>query len=151
MQYWKILMGSFFLFGCKSPNNTDSISKLDSICIPVIDSFFQKVESNNYKAAVDDLLLANENIDLEDSGTVAMKDRFAAINQFSGTYRGKSLLKKKSINDDIAVYSYLAKYDKKFYRFIFVFYNNGIKTKIYKFLFDDTAEIEIEESLKLYM
>jgi hypothetical protein len=72
-------------------------------------------------------------------------------NLLSGAYRGKSLIKKKSINDDIAVYSYLAKYDKKFYRFLFVFYNNGIKTKIYKFLFDDTAELEIEESLKLYM
>jgi len=69
----------------------------------------------------------------------------------AGPYRGESLLKKRTINDDIAVYSYLAKYDKKFYRFIFVFYNNGLKTRIYKFLFDDTAELEMEESLKLYM
>ena len=139
------------MFSCKSSNTADSLSKLDSTCIPLIDMFFQKIESNNYKAALDGLLSSNENIDLKDSGTIAMKEKFASINQFSGIYRGKSLLKKKSINDDIAVYSYLAKYDKKFYRFVFVFYNNGIKTKIYKFLFDDTAEIEIEESLKLYM
>lgn len=151
MNYWRVVVVCFLFFSCKGANDTVSISKLDSICIPVIDSFFQKIESNNYKAAVDDLLSSNENIDLKDSGTIAMKDRFSAINQFSGTYRGRSLLKKKSINDDIAVYSYLAKYDKKFYRFVFVFYNNGIRTKIYKFLFDDTAEIEIEESLKLYM
>ena len=117
----------------------------------MIDSFFQKVESKNYNAAIDDLLSSNENIDLRDSATIALKGKFSSINQFSGAYRGNSLIKKKSLNDDIAVYSYLAKYDKKFYRFVFVFYNNGLKTKIYKFLFDDTAELEIEESLKLYM
>jgi hypothetical protein len=101
--------------------------------------------------AMDDLLSSNENIDLKDSSTIVLKDKFSNINRFSGAYRGNSLIKKKSINDDIAVYSYLAKYDKKFYRFVFVFYNNGVKTKIYKFMFDDTAELEIEESLKLYM
>lgn len=137
------------MVGCKSSDTVDSLNKLDSTCTPAIDIFFQKIESNNYKAAMDDLLSSNENIDLKDSATIAMKERFVSINQLSGAYRGKSLLKKKIINDDIAVYSYLVKYDKKFYRF--VFYNNGIKTKIYKFLFDDTAEIEIEESLKLYM
>ena len=151
MRYWKILTISLFLIGCKSSNNADSIGKLDGICIPMIDSFFQKVESKNYNAAIDDLLSSNENIDLRDSATIALKGKFSSINQFSGAYRGNSLIKKKSLNDDIAVYSYLAKYDKKFYRFVFVFYNNGLKTKIYKFLFDDTAELEIEESLKLYM
>jgi len=151
MYYWKIGVICFLFFGCKGGDNKDSASNLDSICVPIIDGFFQKMGTNNYKAAVDDLLSSNENIDLKDSGTIAMKDRFSAINQLSGAYRGKSLLKKKSINDDIAIYSYLVKYDKKFYRFVFVFYNNGVHTKIYKFLFDDTVEIEVEESLKLYM
>jgi hypothetical protein len=151
MKYWKILIIICFWASCKSSDNADSISKFDMICIPIIDTFFQKVESKDYSAAIDDLLSSNENINLRDSATIALKGNFSVINQASGTYRGKSLIKKKSINDDIAVYSYLAKYDKKFYRFLFVFYNNGIKTKIYKFLFDDTAELEIEESLKLYM
>jgi hypothetical protein len=151
MKYWKVLMIIFLGVSCKSSDNADSTGKFDTVCIPAIDSFFQKIESKNYNAAIDDLLSSNENIDLKDSSTIALKGNFSIINQVSGIYRGKSLLKKKSINDDIAVYSYLAKYDKKFYRFIFVFYNNGIKTKIYKFLFDDTAELEIEESLKLYM
>jgi hypothetical protein len=113
--------------------------------------FFNKVATGNYTGAIDDLLKSNENIDLLDSATIAMKERFASINRLSGKYRGFSLLKKRTINNDLAAYSYLAKYDKKFYRFIFVFYNNGIDTKIYKFLFDDTAELELEESLKLYM
>jgi hypothetical protein len=151
MRYWKILLISCFLVNCKSSNNTESISRLDAICIPVIDSFFHKIESNNYKAALDDLLSSNENFDLKDSSTIDLQDKFSNINRFSGVYRGNSLIKKKSINDDIVAYSYLAKYDKRFYRFVFVFYNNGIRTKIYKFMFDDSAGQEIEESLKLYM
>jgi hypothetical protein len=151
MKYWKVLIIICFGISCKSSDNTEITGKFDTVCLPTIDSFFQKIESKNYNAAIDDLLSSNENIDLKDSATIALKGNFSIINQVSGAYRGKSLIKKKSINDDIAVYSYLAKYDKKFYRFIFVFYNNGIKTKIYKFLFDDTAELEIEESLKLYM
>jgi hypothetical protein len=151
MKYWRIFLISSLFLSCKNANSSDSNSKLDSICIPVIDSFFQKIQTGNYKAAIDDLLTSNENIDLNDSETIAMKSKFSVINTLAGPYRGESLLKKRVINDDVGVYSYLAKYDKKFYRFIFVFYNNGIKTRIYKFLFDDTAELEMEESLKLYM
>jgi hypothetical protein len=59
-------------------------------------------------------------------------------------------LKKRFMNDDIGMYSYLAKYDKKFYRFVFMFYNNGKTVKLYKFLFDDNIDLELEESLKFY-
>ncbi len=144
MKYWKILMIICFLIGCKSSDNADSISKFDTVCIPTIDSFFQKVESKNYNAAIDDLLSSNENIDLKDSATIALKGNFSIINQVSGAYRGKSLIKKKSINDDIAVYSYLVKYDKKFYRFLFVlfaisffpiFLHFACQTPLFSFIF----------------
>lgn len=151
MNSWKALVFICLLIACKNSNTGDTRSSLDSTCIPVIETFFNKIETNNYTAAINDLLKSNENIDLMDSATIAMKERYGSINQISGKYRGYSLLKKRNINNDLAAYSYLVKYDKKFYRFIFVFYNNGINTKIYKFLFDDTAELEVEESLKLYM
>jgi hypothetical protein len=152
ISFLKILFVSLCLVysGCKSPESKIS-TKLNAASTPVIDGFFKKMASHNYKEALDELLSSNENIDQRDSATILMKERFDQINQLSGTYMGKSLLKERSINDDIAIYSYLVKYEKKFYRFVFVFYNNGIKIKIYKFLFDDTVEIEIEESLKLYI
>lgn len=49
-----------------------------------------------------------------------------------------------------SIYSFLVKYEKKFYRFIFTFYNTGTKIKIYKFSYDDVLDLELEESLKLY-
>ncbi len=149
--YLNLVLGFFCIAfsGCKSESTSET--KLDSTSRSVINDFFRKMEANNYKTALDDLLQSNENIDLKDSSTILLKQRFDEINKFSGAYKGSSLLKKRIINSDIAVYSYLTKYDKKFYRFIFFFYNNGTETKIYKFMFNDTIEIEIEESLKLYI
>src|ERR1700724_1176779 len=115
-----IAFNSLFL-SCNSSNNLSKESKLDSTCIPVIETFFNKIQANNDKGALEDLLSSNTNIDQKDSTTILMKIKFAAINQFSGAFRGKSLIKKRIINDDISIYSYLAKYDKRFYRFVFVF------------------------------
>jgi len=51
MKYWRIFLISGLFLGCKSANLSDSTSKLDSICIPVIDSFFLKIQRGNYKVA----------------------------------------------------------------------------------------------------
>lgn len=151
MSYFKILVIVCFIAGCRSADSVGGSSKLDKICIPIIDSFFQKIDSKNYNAAINDLLSSNENIDLRDSATISLKAKFSSINEVSGAFRGNSLIRKRNINDDIVAYSYLVKYDMKFYRFLFVFYNNGVRTRIYKFMFDDSVEAEMEESLKLYM
>ncbi|SRR5258708_7786051 len=138
------------LVSCKTKNSEFS-SKLDASCQPVIENFFKEIESNEYRGALDQLLSLNENINITDSGTISLKQKFYAMNQISGAYRGNSLLKRRFINDDIAIYAYLAKFDKKFYRFVFIFYNNGTSTKIDKFSFDDNSEVELEESIKLYL
>jgi hypothetical protein len=153
MNYAKIatICFLFLICSCKGADNMNVSSKMNSACGSLIDDFFKKMESNNFKGAINDLLLSNPNIDSKDSATIAMKDRFSSINFISGAYRGRSLLKKRGINDALAIYSYLVKYDKKFYRFVFTFYDNGDQTKIYKFSFDDSIEIELEESVKLYM
>ncbi len=59
-------------------------------------------------------------------------------------------MKERFVRDDIGVYVYMVKYEKKFYRFTFMFYNNGISVRLYKFLFDDNIDIELEESLRFY-
>jgi len=63
---------------------------------------------------------------------------------------GYKLLLKRSIHDKIIIYSYLVMYIVKFYRFVFIFYKPNEVIYPYKFIFDDTLEFELEESLKLY-
>jgi hypothetical protein len=149
----KYLLGIFFIciVGCKS-SNQDYVNNysLDKEAKTTIDIFFKKVESRDYKIAIQSLLAQNEDIDMKDSTTINLMDKFEYINKMSGKYVGNQLLRKRLLNSDIGIYSYLVKYDRKFYRFIFEFYNNGNGSRIYKFKFDDTLDLEMEESLKLY-
>jgi hypothetical protein len=145
----KFLLGLFVLIvtGCSSQSVK---SNIDKSAIPLIDSFFKNIETKDPTNALGALLASNPNIDLKDSASLNLKNSFVLINEASGPYRGYRLLKKRFMDDDIGIYSYLAKYDKKFYRFVFMFYNNGKSVKLYKFLFDDNIDLELEESLKFY-
>jgi hypothetical protein len=132
--------------------NKDKSSSMDSACFPIIESFFEKIKTSNFRSALNDLLNSNPNINPNDSSTIKLKEEFKTLNEISGNYIGYRLFKKRTIVDDIAIYSYIVKYEKKFYRFVFVFYNaSNNNVKIYKFSLDETAELELEESLKLYI
>lgn len=140
------------LYSCGQQNKKESSSEyLDGQSLPVIKSFFESVQSGQYKAALEDLLKKNDNIDLQDSMTLVLKKKFNDINESSGKFVSDRLLRKKQIGDDLGVYSYFVRYEKKFYRFIFTFYNNGSQVKVYKFSFDDTIDVELEEAIRLYV
>jgi hypothetical protein len=136
---------------CSQPKNNEKEKNLDKIVVPIIEDFFAKIQSGEYKTAVDYLLGKNDNIDLRDSFTIRLREKFNNLNETSGSYISSRLMRKKLLEDDLGVYSYLVKYDKKFYRFVFVFYNNSKTVKIYRFSFDDTIDIELEEGIKLYV
>lgn len=131
-------------------NRSQVSSKLDGECVPQIDKFFDQMTKKNYDSALDSLLSSNKFINTRDSNALVLRQQFKFINEFAGPYIAYKLIKKRNINDDIGVYSYLVKYEKKFYRFVFIFYRATDKPKIYKFLFDDSMDVELEESLKLY-
>lgn len=57
---------------------------------------------------------------------------------------------KKEVLKKILRYSCLAKYQKRFYRFVFIFYKAENNAIIYKYMFDAEIDEEIEDSLKLY-
>jgi hypothetical protein len=146
MRYWLILAVASLTVGCKENEG----KKIQQESMPTIDRFFLKLQTNDFATALNDLIASNPYILPGDSDVIDVRKRFSGIAEYSGAYRGRSFISKKIVNDDLAAFSYLVKYDKKFYRFIFVFYNNGTNTKIFKFSFDDSAELELEESMKLY-
>ena len=101
--------------------------------------------------AIEDLLKTNPHIIIEDTATLNLKDKFNYINENAGVFMGYKLLKKRFIEDDIGIYSYLVKYEVKFYRFIFIFYNNDKNIKLYQLMFNDDLDEELEGSLKYYI
>jgi hypothetical protein len=138
-------------FGGCATKSKDKNEFLDSQSKQTIDKFFEAIASDNYKKGLIELFKSNQNISLEDSSTILLEKNFYQINETSGKFVSDSLLRQNQIGDDIGAYSYLAKYEKTFYRFLFIFYNNGHDTKIYKFSFDAEIPAELEESIKFYM
>ncbi len=141
--YFSILIA----LGC---NSQSSKSRIESKTMPIIDSFFNRVSNKEYSNAFDELLKSNPDINIEDSLTVESKKNFLYINNVAGVFIEYHLLKKRFISEDIAVYTYLAKYEKKYFRFFFMFYNNGKIIQLYKFRFDDDLASELEASLQYY-
>jgi hypothetical protein len=142
----------FFLFcGCTSkPDVIGKTSLIKKTSTPFISIFFEKISVGKTDAAVIELLSTNGNISQDDSATNNIKDKLKQISSTSGRFIDYKLLREKSIEDCIEMSSYIARYEKKYYRFIFEFYNNGESVKIYKLLLDDNIDYEMEESLKFY-
>ena len=143
------LLACFTFIWCQGQKKSDSI--LDRQCLPQIESFFDGMKNGKYEQSIDILLKSNTEIDLNDSSTLDLIRKFRKMNQFSGKYIQYKILKQKKIENDIAIYSCLVKYEIKFYRFVFIFYRPTDKATIYKFIFDDSVDIELEESLKMYL
>jgi hypothetical protein len=136
--------------GCATKSK-DKKDFLDSQSKQTIDKFFEAIASDNYKKGLIELFKSNQNISLEDSSTILLEKNFYQINETNGKFVSDSLLRQHQIGDDIGAYSYLVKYEKNFFRFFFIFYNNGHDTKIYKFSFDSEIPAELEESIKFYL
>lgn len=133
--------------GCNSHPNKNIP---DESSMPLINAFFKTLQEKKPMVGLEELLGSNPNINAKDSATLDLKNSFQFINEAAGSFMGYRLLKKRSLENDLIIYSYLAKYDKKFYRFLFMFYNNGSDTKLYKFLIDDDIDKELEGSLRFY-
>jgi hypothetical protein len=148
----KTLLLSVLIFeiilGCNVTNK--NILTMDKDCMPLIDTFFSKVYNNKAADALNDLLASNNNFNVNDSSMIDLKRKFKLINEYAGRNTGYKIVRKRELADDIAMYSCIVKYEKKFYRFIFTFYKSNSGTKIYKFAFDDNIDVEMEESLKYY-
>jgi len=141
-----------FVAGCKTqtPKLEDG-TELSHKSAIIVNSFFNSIKSGDYNKGLNELLGGNDFIDMKDSGTIQMQNKFRLLNEASGKFVSDKLLRKRSLGNDLAVYIYFVKYDKKFYRFTFTFYNNDSDVKIYKFEFDDTMDSEIVESLRFYL
>lgn len=136
--------------GCSENNKAEYSKVIDSKSEPLIESFFQSLQKGDFQNSLKTLLATNESIDLKDSSTIKLLSSFEDMNAYSGKLVSKRLIRKRNLQDDVCIYSYIVKYEKKFYRYVFVFYNNDINIKLFKFSFDDSIGIELEESIKLY-
>lgn len=150
MKLIKILIASsIFLAACKQKKEVSTNSaEIEKVANTMVTEFFNN-QKNGDTASLTKLL--KHGFDLTDSSTLDLLSKFRYINTASGDYVSYKLLRKKLLNDDLGIYTYLVKYINRFYRFTFVFYNNEHTVKLFRFSFDQTPDIELEEGIKLYV
>jgi hypothetical protein len=122
---------------------------IDKNAEPFIDSFFKSMRSKGAATAIEKLFSANTHFDVDTPAAINLKRQLISIHEESGRFMSYRLMKKRFLDDDLGVYNYLVKYEKNFFRFVFTFYNNGNSIRLYKFLFDDNIDAELERSVRL--
>jgi hypothetical protein len=140
-----LVFSSCIFLSCK----TTRVTKFDRESTQIIENFLGQLGTDNDLNALKNLLSSNPNIPLTDSSTINLMDRFKILNEYSGKYVGNVQIRTKKLKDDVSIYSYLVKYEKKFYRFVFIFYKTST-VNIVKFSFDDDINFEMEQAIKLY-
>src|SRR5947208_1293498 len=94
----------FELYSCSPKKNKDNGSAyLDTRSKPVIENFFQEIQTGKFKIALKDLLHRNENFDLEDSSIINLQKKIEDINEYSGKFLSARLLRQKQIDEDLGV------------------------------------------------
>ncbi|HTN38045.1 MAG TPA: hypothetical protein VL053_13285 [Arachidicoccus sp.] len=152
LHFSSLVFAIIVTIGCNSQTITSGKknSILTKTSASIINPFFTSIKNGNYNNALRELLSTNVDINLKDSSTVNLENKFNTINKYSGKFISERLLRKKEVGNDLGVYVYFVCYAKKFYRFTFTFYNNGNEIKIYKFSFDDSFDSELEDGMRLY-
>jgi hypothetical protein len=123
---------------------------IDRFAEPFIDAFFKTLRTKGASVSIEKLLASNPEIDTSAPAAINLKRRLISIHDNGGRFIGYRLLKKRFLEDDIGVYSYLVKYEKNFFRFAFTFYNNDSSVRLFKFLFDDNIDAELERSIRFH-
>lgn len=121
---------------------------IDKFAEPFIDAFFKAIRTKGASVSIEKLLASNPDIDTSAPAAINLKRRLISIHENGGRFMGYRLLKKRFLDDDIGVYSYLVKYERNFFRFAFTFYNNGSSIRLFRFLFDDNIDSELERSIR---
>jgi hypothetical protein len=65
-----------------------------------------------------------------------------------GTYNGYNLICKKSIGDNLSLYTFIVRYDRQPLRFSLLFYNPSSQWRLHNFSYDDNMDEELTEAAK---
>lgn len=146
-----VIFSFVLLCGCNDAiGNQETPDPFYAASVQSIEGFLKKLQTGDADEALQSLLRQNPNIDIQDSSVIQLRKSFIEINQFSGRLVDAKMITSRVLSGRVAIFSYLASFEKRFYRFLFLYYNNGANVRIYKFKFDDSIDLELEESLRLF-
>lgn len=113
------------------------------------DKFFS-IYAKNPSKALDYAFSTNKYFEEKKLDIDTVKINLNEIITKLGNYSGYELINEKQVSTCYILKSFIVKYEKKPFRFTFLFYKPKENWKINNFKFDEYIEDEMEEALKIY-
>jgi len=115
----------------------------------ITDKFFSIYAKDPFKA-LDYAFSTNNSFEQKKLDIDTLKITLKELISNSGNFQGYEFISEKKVGTCYLLSSFMSKYDKKPYRFTFLFYKPKENWKINNFRFDEFIEDEMEEALKIY-
>lgn len=116
----------------------------------IIDKFFDFYKNKTPNEAVDYIFSTNKWISESKDKVENVKLTLNGTLKLLGKYAGHNLITKKSIEDHLALYTYMVRYDRQPLRFSLLFYKASTEWKLLNFSYDDSLDEELQEASKAY-
>ncbi|GGZ31335.1 hypothetical protein GCM10007049_25530 [Echinicola pacifica] len=110
--------------------------------------FFDLYASKGPGEALDYAFSTNAWMDKNQTSDVKVK-----LNEFTeqlGNYHGKEAISKRSVGENLLLYTFLIKYDRQAIRYMFIYYKPNNKWQVQKFQYDVNLETELIEAASAY-
>jgi hypothetical protein len=116
----------------------------------MVEKFFETYKKEGPSSAVNYIYGKNKWINLSSDDVIGLKNQIKSLTEdYVGKYYGHELLVEKKITDRFILKSYLVRYGRQPFRFIFQFYKPNDEWVFQGFSFDINLIEEVKEAAKL--
>ncbi len=115
----------------------------------MIEQFFQKVEQDSVRQAIDYIFSINRIDNFSQSQIESLKVQLESTHKALGELNGQNQIVVRKLSDALLIFSYLMKYEVQPIRFNFVFYNPNGQWRLQKFWYDDDVLDELSSAINI--
>lgn len=116
----------------------------------IIDRFFNLYTTKSPNDAIDYIFATNKWMADSKDQIENVKFKLNGTLKLLGDYAGHNLVAKKTVEEHLALYTYMVRYDRQPLRFSLLFYRPSSEWRLLNFSYDDSLDEELQEAAKAY-
>ena len=116
----------------------------------IIDEFFNLYKNKSATEAVDYAFSTNKWMNESKDQIENVKFKLNSSLKQLGDYYGYSLITKKTLGENMTLYTFLIRYDRQPLRFTMIFYKPNSQWRLQNFSYDDKLDEDLEEAARAY-
>ncbi|EIM72288.1 hypothetical protein A3SI_19922 [Nitritalea halalkaliphila LW7] len=140
-----LLVLSLAIYSCSDANSQSGEALTPE---KINEHFFDLYDSKGPSEALEFVFSTNDWIN--ETQTSELKNKLVELTKQLGNYQGKEVISKRSVGENLLLYTFLIKYDRQPIRYLFIYYKPNNKWQLQKFQYDDNLETELIEAASAY-